>query len=39
MLSIRNLSKTYDNGVQALRGVDLDIPTGMEVGDGGVYIG
>lgn len=28
-LVIRNLSKTYANGVQALRGVDLDIPTGM----------
>ena len=29
MLSIRNLSKTYDNGVHALRNVNLDIPTGM----------
>ncbi len=29
MLEIRNLSKTYSNGVQALRQVDLDIPTGM----------
>ena len=29
MLSIRNLSKTYDNGVQALKGIDLDIPKGM----------
>jgi ABC-2 type transport system ATP-binding protein len=29
MLSIKNLSKTYDNGVHALRGIDLDIPTGM----------
>lgn len=29
MLSIRNLSKTYANGVQALRDVSLDIPAGM----------
>ncbi len=29
MLKIRNLSKTYSNGVQALRQVDLEIPTGM----------
>lgn len=29
MLVIRQLSKTYDNGVQALRQVDLDIPKGM----------
>ncbi len=29
MLAIRNLSKTYGNGVQALKGVNLDIPTGM----------
>ena len=29
MLEIRDLSKTYANGVQALRGVDLDIPKGM----------
>jgi len=29
MLSIRNLSKTYANGVHALRGVNLDIPKGM----------
>ncbi len=29
MLSIRNLSKTYPNGVQALKSVTLDIPTGM----------
>jgi ABC-2 type transport system ATP-binding protein len=28
-LSIRNLSKTYPNGVQALDDVSLDIPTGM----------
>ncbi len=28
-LTIRNLSKTYSNGVQALRDIDLDIPTGM----------
>jgi ABC-type multidrug transport system ATPase subunit len=29
MLTIRNLSKTYPNGVRALRGIDLDIPRGM----------
>ncbi|HEX8740321.1 MAG TPA: ABC transporter ATP-binding protein [Casimicrobiaceae bacterium] len=29
MLTIRNLSKTYPNGVQALRNVSLDIPSGM----------
>jgi ABC-2 type transport system ATP-binding protein len=29
MLSIRNLSKTYSNGVHALKNVDLDIPAGM----------
>ncbi|MEM1205088.1 MAG: ABC transporter ATP-binding protein [Acidobacteriota bacterium] len=29
MLTIRNLSKTYANGVQALKQVDLDIPRGM----------
>jgi ABC-type multidrug transport system ATPase subunit len=29
MLTIRNLSKTYANGVQALKGVSLDIPHGM----------
>ncbi len=29
MLSIRNLSKTYANGVHALRGINLDIPKGM----------
>ena len=28
-LSIRNLSKTYPNGTQALKGVSLDIPPGM----------
>ena len=28
-LTIRNLSKTYANGVQALKDVHLDIPTGM----------
>ena len=28
-LTIRNLSKTYPNGVQALNDVSLDIPTGM----------
>ena len=29
MLTIRNLSKTYENGVQALKHVSLDIETGM----------
>jgi ABC-type multidrug transport system ATPase subunit len=29
MLSIRNLSKTYPNGVQALKSVTLEIPKGM----------
>jgi ABC-2 type transport system ATP-binding protein len=29
MLAIRDLSKTYANGVQALRNVNLDIPKGM----------
>jgi ABC-type multidrug transport system ATPase subunit len=29
MLTIRNLSKTYDNGVEALKAVSLDIETGM----------
>ena len=29
MLEIRDLSKTYANGVQALKSVDLDIPRGM----------
>ena len=28
-LSVRNLSKTYPNGVRALKGVSLEIPTGM----------
>ncbi len=28
-LTIRNLSKTYSNGVKALQDVSLDIPTGM----------
>lgn len=28
-LQIRNLSKTYQNGVQALKDVSLEIPTGM----------
>jgi len=27
-LQIRNLSKTYDNGVQALKGIDLDVEEG-----------
>lgn len=29
MLAIRNLSKTYSNGVHALKGISLDIPNGM----------
>src|SRR5580698_4909344 len=29
MLTIHDLSKTYANGVRALRGVSLDIPNGM----------
>ena len=29
MLRIENLSKTYPNGIQALRGVSLEIPNGM----------
>ena len=29
MLTIRNLSKTYPNGTQALRAVSIDIPKGM----------
>jgi ABC-2 type transport system ATP-binding protein len=29
MLEIRNLSKTYSNGVHALKGISLDIPNGM----------
>ena len=29
MLSIRELSKTYSNGVRAIAGVSLDIPTGL----------
>lgn len=29
MLTISDLSKTYDNGVHALRGVNLNIPKGM----------
>lgn len=29
MLAIRNLSKTYENGIQALKDVSLDIPMGM----------
>jgi len=29
MLNINNLSKTYDNGVHALKNVTLNIPTGM----------
>src|SRR5690625_3885489 len=31
MLKIRNLSKTYSNGVRALKNVSLDIPQGMFV--------
>jgi ABC-2 type transport system ATP-binding protein len=29
VLSIKNLTKTYSSGVRALRGVSLEIPTGM----------
>ena len=29
MLSIRSLNKTYANGVQALKDVNLEIPTGL----------
>jgi ABC-2 type transport system ATP-binding protein len=29
LLSIHNLTKTYSNGVRALRGVSLEIPPGM----------
>lgn len=29
MLTIQNLSKTYDNGIQALKEVSLEIPKGM----------
>lgn len=29
LLEIRNLNKTYSNGVQALKNVDLDIPNGL----------
>src|SRR6267142_1350102 len=29
MLTIRGLSKTYSGRIQALKGVDLDIPSGM----------
>ena len=29
MLSIKNLTKTYAGGIRALRGVSLEIPTGM----------
>lgn len=29
MLQINNLTKTYPNGVQALKGIDLEIPRGM----------
>ena len=29
MLEIKNLSKTYSNGIQALKDVSLTIPTGM----------
>jgi ABC-type multidrug transport system ATPase subunit len=29
MLKIENLSKTYDNGIQALKNVSLEIPKGM----------
>jgi ABC-2 type transport system ATP-binding protein len=29
MLTIRGLKKTYGSGIQALKGVDLDVPSGM----------
>ena len=29
MLVIKNLTKTYPGGVQALRGVDLELPSGV----------
>jgi len=29
MLEIRNLSKTYPGGIQALKGISLDVPAGM----------
>ena len=29
MLSVENLTKTYSGGVQALRGITLEIPPGM----------
>jgi len=29
MLKIRGLNKTYGGGIQALKGVDLDVPSGM----------
>lgn len=29
MLEIRNLNKTYSNGIQALKNINLSIPTGM----------
>ncbi|WP_143960154.1 ABC transporter ATP-binding protein [Litoribacter populi] len=29
LLSIKNISKTYSNGVQALKNVSLDVPVGM----------
>ena len=31
-LSIRNLSKTYDNGTQALKGIDLTVRAGEILG-------
>src|SRR6267378_257092 len=29
MLTIRALNKTYGSGIQALKGIDLDVPSGM----------
>ena len=29
MLTIRGLQKTYGSGIQALKGIDLDVPSGM----------
>ena len=29
MLEIKNLNKTYSNGIQALKDINLSIPTGM----------
>ena len=29
MLNIKELTKTYSSGIQALKGVSLDVPSGM----------